>query len=425
MNKTLLKIVFLVLITSIIGCSVLSETITDKSTQQVQNSPKTLREKIAEKNKQLKIIQEQKKRVLSNLEKLGQEKRSLNWEIKTNNYQINQLNLEIKSSEIQIEKLKLEIESLKKEIADLDKQLDFKKQAIKELLQQLQQNDQQSLLIIFLKNQTLAENTLEIQRIIDFNYKLFSQLFELRNLRREKINRVNQISTKQKEEEWENFNLRNRKLIVLDQKRYNQILLEKTKNQERLYQKQLQVLKKIYEQTSREIEQIEKELRKKIDPKLLPQPRPGVLLKPVNGPLTQGYGYTKFARTHYKQHRHNGIDIGAPIGTPIRAAEEGKVIAIGNQDKYCWGGAYGKFVAIEHPNNLITLYAHLARQIVKEGDIIKRGQVIGYVGNTGYSTGPHLHFGVYAGPTFYIGPSTSCGPMPYGGDLNPLDYIEI
>ena len=139
--------------------------------------------------------------------------------------------------------------------------------------------------------------------------------------------------------------------------------------------------------------------------------------------LTQGFGATEFAKNGYKGKWHNGVDFGVPLGTTILAAEDGTVVAVGNQDSYCYRGAYGKFIVIEHKNNLTTLYAHLSQYIVKKGDVIKRGQVIGYSGKTGYATGPHLHFTVFAGPTFYMGPSKVCGPMPFGGDLNPLGYL--
>jgi murein DD-endopeptidase MepM/ murein hydrolase activator NlpD len=139
--------------------------------------------------------------------------------------------------------------------------------------------------------------------------------------------------------------------------------------------------------------------------------------------MTQGYGATAFAKNGYQGHWHNGVDLAASIGTPVLAAEDGEVVATGNQDAYCYRGAYGKFIVIKHNDNLVTLYGHLSKQIVVKGDVVKRGQVIGYSGMTGYATGPHLHFTVFAGPTFYMGPSKVCGPMPYGGDLNPLSYL--
>jgi len=82
-------------------------------------------------------------------------------------------------------------------------------------------------------------------------------------------------------------------------------------------------------------------------------------------------------------------------------------------------------VVIKHNNNLTTLYGHLSRIVAKTGDTVKRGDLIGYEGSTGYATGPHIHFTVYASPTFYMGSSKTCGPMPFGGDLNPTLYLSL
>ena len=86
---------------------------------------------------------------------------------------------------------------------------------------------------------------------------------------------------------------------------------------------------------------------------------------------------------------HHGTDFGARRGTPILAAAEGKVIFSG------WKGGYGKVTKIRHKDGYVTLYAHQSRLKSKVGQHVKSGQVIGYVGSTGRSTGPHLHFGLY------------------------------
>jgi len=86
---------------------------------------------------------------------------------------------------------------------------------------------------------------------------------------------------------------------------------------------------------------------------------------------------------------HHGTDFGAKRGTPILAAADGKIIFSG------WKGGYGKVIKIRHKDNYVTLYAHQSRLKKKLGEYVKKGQIIGYVGNTGRSTGPHLHFGLY------------------------------
>jgi murein DD-endopeptidase MepM/ murein hydrolase activator NlpD len=110
----------------------------------------------------------------------------------------------------------------------------------------------------------------------------------------------------------------------------------------------------------------------------------GYYLRPiVGGVRTQGI------------HGYNGVDIAAPAGTPILAAAAGEVI-VSRQGG--WNGGYGNYVVIKHPNGTQTLYAHNSSNIVGIGQSVVQGQVIGYVGTTGRSTGSHVHFEIRGGP---------------------------
>lgn len=85
---------------------------------------------------------------------------------------------------------------------------------------------------------------------------------------------------------------------------------------------------------------------------------------------------------------HKGIDIGADEGDRIRAVLDGRVISTGEDERS------GKYIFIKHENNTVTFYCHCSRVILQKGDSVKQGETIAYVGSTGYSTGPHLHFEV-------------------------------
>jgi murein DD-endopeptidase MepM/ murein hydrolase activator NlpD len=102
---------------------------------------------------------------------------------------------------------------------------------------------------------------------------------------------------------------------------------------------------------------------------------------PVLGPVTSPFGW-RWGRMH------EGIDIGAPSGTPIRAAAAGTVIYAG------WLGGYGNLTVIDHGGGVATAYGHQSSLAAGNGAFVAQGQVIGYVGSTGHSTGPHLHFEV-------------------------------
>lgn len=102
----------------------------------------------------------------------------------------------------------------------------------------------------------------------------------------------------------------------------------------------------------------------------------GAFAWPVYGWLSQSYRYD-----------HRAIDVAAPQGTPVTAADRGVVLRAGWNNQ-----GYGRFVIIDHKIDYVTLYAHLDRVLVAEGEVVGKGQVIGTVGSTGNSTGPHLHF---------------------------------
>jgi murein DD-endopeptidase MepM/ murein hydrolase activator NlpD len=90
-------------------------------------------------------------------------------------------------------------------------------------------------------------------------------------------------------------------------------------------------------------------------------------------------------------HGYNAVDIGTPIGTPVVAAASGEVIL---SKPVAWNGGYGSYIVIKHQNGTQTLYAHLSRPSVHVGEVVSQGDLVGYSGNSGKSTGPHLHFEV-------------------------------
>lgn len=395
-----------------------------------------LKAKINEKATVLEAIEAQKAAIQQNLEEVEGSARTLSQEVRSIDTNIQQLDLTIQSNEVLIEKLGLELEFLADEIPRLEENIKNAKLTMRRLFVELQAREHENLLIMFLRNQSLSDSVGELQTITSLNNRLTMQIEEFRELQDALSNRINETARTRTHTQVAQTNLASRQAIAAEVKSEKQRLLEATKSQEELYEQQLAQLRALQAEISKEIDTIETELRQTIDGNLLPLPRPGVLLWPVGGGrLTQEYGYTTFAARNYGSKFHNGADIGAPIGTEVFAAEKGTIINVGNQDAYrgCYRAGYGKFIVVKHENGLTTLYAHLSRQIVKVGDPVERGQVIGYIGRTGWATGPHLHFTVFATQT--ITPargslpegtiqSRSCGPMPVGGDMNPLQYLD-
>jgi murein DD-endopeptidase MepM/ murein hydrolase activator NlpD len=111
------------------------------------------------------------------------------------------------------------------------------------------------------------------------------------------------------------------------------------------------------------------------------------LMAPVAGRITSGFGMRYHPILHFMR-MHTGIDFGAAWGSPIVAAADGQVVAAG------WTGGYGEQVQVAHGGGIVSTYSHMSGIAASPGQMVRQGQVIGYVGSTGLSTGPHLHFEV-------------------------------
>lgn len=116
----------------------------------------------------------------------------------------------------------------------------------------------------------------------------------------------------------------------------------------------------------------------------------GALSRPVNGAITSGFGMRRHPILGYSR-MHSGLDFKASYGTPIYAVTDGTVAFAGRK------GGYGNFVQLNHGGGLASGYGHMSRFAVSSGTRVRRGQIIGYVGSTGLSTGPHLHYELYRG----------------------------
>jgi murein DD-endopeptidase MepM/ murein hydrolase activator NlpD len=121
-----------------------------------------------------------------------------------------------------------------------------------------------------------------------------------------------------------------------------------------------------------------------------PAPATSGIVLPANGPITSYFGYRYHPILHFTRF-HAGLDIGASWGSPIVAAADGQVAAAG------WAGGYGREVQIAHGGGLTSLYGHMREIVAQPGSFVRRGQLIGYVGSSGLSTGPHVHFEVRQG----------------------------
>ena len=235
--------------------------------------------------------------------------------------------------------------------------------------------------------------------------------------------------------------LEDRKRIYEFSIQEKKVLVNKTKNNEDLFQELL--LKKQEERLKlqQELYEYESKIEYLQDPESVPKPKPGLLRIPFNSSprVTQLFGQTSFAKANalrYGRPFHDGLDFGITSGTEIVASGDGVIVGIGNTDIVSTCQSWGKWILIEHPFGLSTLYAHLSLQKVRLGQKVQTGELIGYSGNTGFSTGPHLHFGVYDAKGIEVVPyervasSARCRGLlvpvaPLAAKLDPAEYLAF
>ncbi|KKR47314.1 MAG: Peptidase M23B [Parcubacteria group bacterium GW2011_GWA2_40_8] len=380
-----------------------------------------LRKQISTKNEEVKQLQQKMAEAKQNLVEAQGQARSLQNQIYRFNKQIEAFELEMAITEGQIEETRLKITELEARIKQTEDAINLEKARIASALRMLYE--------------TGTPDIIELSLGADSLSTIFNDFYGAQRLEGELKTRLSVAKelTVNLEKEKEDATQEEENLITLrtklslqqdlaeEQRTEKSQVLKNTKQQETVYQKSLKQLETQQVDAQKEIVGLEAKLRYAINPDTLPKGK-GVLAWPVDEVrITQYYGSTSktgFVNNGYEF--HNGIDI-APtsgIGTPIYAAGDGKVVSKGDDSRY----AYGRWVAVDHKNGLVTLYAHLSRIAVSNGQNVSKGAVIGYMGSTGFSTGPHLHFTVYAANTFEV-IQRWYGPLPIGGHLDPIEYL--
>lgn len=194
-------------------------------------------------------------------------------------------------------------------------------------------------------------------------------------------------------------------------KKEKDALLVATKNKESEYQKMLAEQQKRKESFEKSIEDYEAQIKFILNPKLIPKAGSGVLSWPLKSILvTSLYGNRCLINLYGTCKFHYGLDFRAAVGTSVKVVADGVIEGTGDTDIACKGASFGKWIFVKHYNGLSTTYAHLSSINAKVGQKVKAGDIIGLSGNTGSSTGPHLHLTVYASDGVKVDtvPSKSC-----------------
>lgn len=389
-----------------------------------------LQSQINDRNSRLREIEKEIAGFQAELQKVGAEKSTLQAAIGQLELERKKVQADISYTQNKIGATDLEISKLSIEIHDTKNQIVRNENAIGEILRRLHETDDDSLIEVMLRYDNLSEFWGNIEEL-EYIRTVMSD--EVDNLVSQKIllEDKHESTTKKREELVdlkEQYTDQNQ--VLSSNKAQKDQLLTTTKNEEASYQALLAeraAAKKKFEQ---ELRDLEAQLQFILDPNTIPPPGTPVFVWPLDSVrITQYFGNTEFSRTAaYNGSGHNGMDFGVSRGTPIKAALAGTVIAVNiNVAPMC---QYGKWVLVRHANGLTTLYAHLSVVSVNAGDTVSTGEIVGYSGDTGYATGPHLHFTVYVSKavnftqyTCNSGITLTIPVSAHTGYVNPMDYL--
>ena len=395
----------------------------------------SLQDQINQRTNDIQNLEKEIAAYQSQLDDLSGQADSLSATIKSLDLNQRKLQASIALTKDQINDASAKLNDLNGQIGDTESSLSDNQRAVAEAFMSMAESDNRSLTEIILSSQSINQT-----------WQTVNNLAELESNLQKRINRLS--STKANLESTKTSvqkaraklialqnQLRDQRNVVLATQNEKSQLLSETKDSEAAYQAILANKKALKDAFEQELLQYGNQLQLNVSSTSLPPSGSAPLNWPVDKVfITQYFGNTPFATANsqiYNGFGHDGVDFRASIGTPIKAALTGVVVGEANTDLVPGCYSFGRWIMIKHPDGLSTLYAHLSLSVVNIGDMVSTGQIIGYSGNTGYTTGPHLHFGVYATAGVSIQKFTTSkhcqgATVPLAtlsAYLNPLSYL--
>jgi len=363
-----------------------------------------VRDQMENTNNQINSIDKEINKLSNQIAQTGEEKNTLANMIKELTLTRNKLLKEKDQIQKKITVAGLMIQNISSDIKTKEKTIDISKESLSQTMRTLNQNDKLLLVERLLSVGNFTDFSREYNNIISINEKIKENIQLLSN------KKVELLTTKsQKENEKQKLDLLKKDLtqkeqVVLIAKKEKDSLLVETKNKETEYQKMLAEQLKRKEAFEKELDNYEAQLKFILNPKSIPKEGSGALSWPLSYILITSPFGSRWGSFHY------GLDFRASIGTQVMAMADGVVMGTGDTDTACKGASYGKWVFIKYNNGLSSTYGHLSLISINKGDKVKEGEVVASSGNTGSSTGPHLHVSVYASDGVKVDtvPSKSC-----------------
>lgn len=361
---------------------------------QVENE---LKNKIDEKNSLIKDIEEEIRQYNIEVINANNQAKTLQSTIKSLDLTKNKLSKDISLTENKITRTNLTIEQIDDEIQSTEQVMETNKKAVQNAIRNMNYIDDLHLINLFLMNKNVSDIWSNIDNIKQVQESIREKSKELLALRVKMENEQDKLSKEKNSLLGYKQDLSGKKQAVEYTAKEKSKILAQTKSKEQAFKELVKTKEELKAQYEKELYEYESQLNILIDKGSYPIPRNGILSWPIDDVyITQKFGKTVGAQKLYASGSHNGVDFRAPIGTRIINALSGTVVGTGNTDIYPGCYSFGKWVMVRHENGLSTIYAHLSVISVNRGQVLNTGDLVGYSGNTGYSTGPHLHLGLYA-----------------------------
>ncbi len=396
-----------------------------------------LQSQIDEQNSQIAALNKEIDAYTKQLTDTTKQKNTLQNKVAQLDLQRKKLTSQISVTQKQINNTELQIKQLSEGIQTRQGSIEVNRAGLAESLRRLSQSETAPLALSVLASNTLTDAWQDADAHAQLEGAVQDDIQALSSEKQQLTATKDTAESKKKELNTQKATLVTQQGSLDATRRAQADLLAETKSQESNYQ--ALIAKKKAQEASFEsaLQDLQTKLQYTVNPDQITPAGKGVLRWPLDQVrVTQTFGDTSFSRTGaYNGKGHNGIDLAASIGTPIKAALSGVVVGTGNTDSVRGCYSFGKWVMVKHANGLSTMYAHLSQIGVSSGQSVATGQLLGYSGETGYATGPHLHFGVYVSSatqiinlgsaTKSVTPcSTAIMPVtPLSGYLNPMAYL--
>lgn len=393
----------------------------------------SVQQQINDTNSQIQALDQEIQQYQDQISQTDQQSNTLANIIKELTLSRNKLLVEKQQIEKKMSATGLVINALDSDIASQQHVVSASQASLAQMINDLYRRDQTVLVEQILSQENFTDASRQYNNIMSFNEKLRGLITDtqkdvaaLSDSKQQKETEKKNLSTMQKD-------LADKALAVTAAKNEKDTLLSQTKNSEAAYKKLLADRQAKRDAFEKSLQAYESQLKFILNTKLLPSDGSQVLSWPLDKIyVTQLFGKTVAAKRLYVSGSHSGVDFRASIGTQVKSMGTGVVIGTGDTDLYCRSASFGKWVFIKYDNGLSSTFGHLSVISAVAGQKVTAGDVVGLSGNTGHSTGPHLHVTVYAseGADVKTVPSLSCSgktfimPIaPTNAYLDPMLYL--